>query len=172
MWITKGMLKSIQNRDKLYKRLKSATPQSVDYENLKVNLRTYNSIIKQSIKTLKLRYYESCFRKYKTDMKKTWQTINTIVQKKKKGLSFPNYFMDGTKVITDKLEIANKFNLFFTNIGPNLANKINIPSNINHKRYLKSPTNTSLRFTNINETSLEKMINDLPSKNSSGYDIT
>ena len=28
------------------------------------------------------------------------------------------------KIVTDPMTIANEFNKFFTNIGPNLANKI------------------------------------------------
>ena len=30
----------------------------------------------------------------------------------------------GNKIISDKHEMANKFNEYFTNIGPTLANKI------------------------------------------------
>ncbi len=57
-------------------------------------------------------------------LKKTWKTIIEILNKTKKKKSFPDTFFDDEDQITDKLEIANKFNVFFTNICPNLANKI------------------------------------------------
>ena len=171
MWITNGILRSIRYRDNLYKQLKTMHPESTAHHNLKVNLQTYNRILKQNIREAKLKYYESCFSKYKTDMKNTWSTINTIIQNKKKTVSLPEYFKEDNKIITDKLTIANKFNLFFTNIGPKLARKIDTPGNINHTLYLRGQKTHSLKFRTITEATLGKIIDNLPSKNSSGYDM-
>ncbi len=43
---------------------------------------------------------------------------------KQKKLFFPDFVEYENEQITDKLEIANRFNMFFTNIGKNLANKL------------------------------------------------
>lgn len=49
-WITFGIIKSIKYRDKLYKSLKALHPDSIEYSNQKINLKTYNSILSKSIK--------------------------------------------------------------------------------------------------------------------------
>ena len=52
-WITSGILKYIEFRDKLYKRLKMCFSESDDYELLKHNLKIYNSYLNQCIRTAK-----------------------------------------------------------------------------------------------------------------------
>ena len=51
--------------------------------------------------------------------------INDILHKNKQNTRLPVYFKQGEQKISDKKDIANKFNAFFTNIGKNLADKIN-----------------------------------------------
>ena len=58
-------------------------------------------------------------------MKMTWKTISEVVCKSSsKRLELEKIIVDA-KIITDKIEICNEFNKFFTNIGPKLADKIN-----------------------------------------------
>ena len=39
-------------------------------------------------------------------------------------MDFPNYFTIEGQTVKDKLDVSNHFNMFFANIGPNLAKKI------------------------------------------------
>ncbi len=55
---------------------------------------------------------------------------------------------DGTS-ISGKINIANKFNLYFTNIGSNLAKKIMSPENYYFKDYLKMKHNTVFKFIEV-----------------------
>ncbi len=57
---------------------------SVAYTTQQINLKTYNSILKKTIRTAKLMYYESTFYRCKHDIRKTWQTINEIISKSQK----------------------------------------------------------------------------------------
>ena len=57
-------------------------------------------------------------------MKKTWSIINDILHKNKQNTKLPVYFKHGEKKISDKKDIADKFNAFFTNIGKNLQKKL------------------------------------------------
>ncbi len=86
---------------------------SQEYALFTAHLKTYNAVLKKSINIIKRQYYEACFCKFKDDIKKTWKTINEIINKTKKKKTFPDTFNDGENEITDKLEIANKFNTFF-----------------------------------------------------------
>ncbi|XP_072042811.1 uncharacterized protein [Amphiura filiformis] len=80
-------------------------------------------------------------------MKKTWQTLNHILGRNKSSKP-PSHFIDSDgSEIKDPVQIGNKLNDFFTNIGPSLAAKIpppNItkfsnPNSLNHSIFL-SPT--------------------------------
>ena len=109
LWITNGILRSIKYRDNLHKQTKLTNPTSIDYSIKKINLKTYNCILKRSIRAAKLIYYKRLFNKYKNDTRKTWKTINEILQRSNKKRSLPMYFRGDCK-ITDTVEIANKFN--------------------------------------------------------------
>ncbi len=82
-------------------------------------------------------YYEACFIKYKHDMRKTWQTINEVLNKTRKKKIFPEYFKHENEEITDKLEIANKFNSFFCKYRQKTILKINKSSKLSFHRLLE-----------------------------------
>ena len=82
-WITQGLLISIRYRDKLYKKLKITNPESSEYGTLLVNLKTYNGILKTSIRKAKHLYYDKCFNHFKFDIKNTWEIINEILSRHK-----------------------------------------------------------------------------------------
>ena len=58
-WITVGLLKSLKFRDNLYKRMKLTNPNSREYEIMCMNLKTYNTILKRSIRASKQHYFAS-----------------------------------------------------------------------------------------------------------------
>ena len=88
----------------------------------KINLRTYNSILKKVIRQAKTAYFASTFNRCKHDTEKTWQTINKVISKSAKINNFPTHFTDDNKTFDDNQDIANRFNAFFINVGPNQAN--------------------------------------------------
>ena len=53
MWITQGIFRSIQYRDKLYEQLILTHPNSSNYEIIYINLKTYNTILKHTIRAVK-----------------------------------------------------------------------------------------------------------------------
>ena len=82
-WITTGILKSIEFRDNLYKRLKLCPIDSPEYETYKHNLKMYQGYLNQCIRTAKKEYYVNEFTKYKNDIRKTWDTLKGIICKNK-----------------------------------------------------------------------------------------
>ncbi len=77
------------------------------------HLKTYNAVLKKSITIIKRQYCEACFCKFNDNVKITWKTINEILNKTKKEKIPADTFCDGEDQITGKLEITNKFNVFF-----------------------------------------------------------
>ena len=59
-------------------------------------------------------------------MKKTWATINETLNRNRKSNDFPLEFIVKYESITDTKDIANHFNIFFSNIGTNLSSSIKL----------------------------------------------
>ena len=68
-WITTGILRSLQFRDKLYLKLKKTSFNSSQHATLKQNLKTYNTILNKLIMNTKKDFYRNEFAKYKNDVK-------------------------------------------------------------------------------------------------------
>ena len=168
-WITMGILSSIKFRDKLYKKMIKTNDPTLK-ATLKTNLSKYNCILKKLIRETKRNYYDECFTKYKHDMKKTWQTIGSIMNNSSKNDDLPESFIiDGTPSSDPKF-IANEFNKFFTNIGQNLASKISINTDANFKDFLDVPSPNFLSFILVSETTVARVIRELKPKTSYGND--
>ena len=79
-------------RDNLYQRLTKLSPDSPDCELVKYNLKIYNRYLNQCIRNAMKDYYAREFTKYKGDIRKTWDTLKDILNKKKANLHFPRIF--------------------------------------------------------------------------------
>ena len=72
--------------------------------------------------------------------------------------------------VTNKLDIANTLNNFFTSIGRNLAQNINYTGDKNHRYYLKTNHKKIFKFKEIEQESITMVINSLTNKSSVGID--
>ena len=59
----------------------------------------------------------------KSNLQNSWRILEEVINKKKSTSTCSKFLVNG-KYITDKNAIADGFNSFFVNIGPNLASKI------------------------------------------------
>lgn len=84
-----------------------------EYIRKKINFKTFEKIVGQSIVEAKNKYYYSTFLAQKNDIKKTWCTINTALNRCKQGESLPNEFMHNDEIISDTKIITNTFNNYF-----------------------------------------------------------
>ena len=86
------------------------------------------------------------FEKYKYDIKNTWKTISEVLSKaKRKKNTIEEIIVNGNSV-KSKQNIANEFNIFFTNIGPNLANNINTNNKRTYTSYLTNVLHLTFIF--------------------------
>ena len=150
-WISFGIIRSIKTRDEMYLKFKRCNQQHVEYDTLKNNLHVFNGILKKTIHDAKIQYYDKLFEQYKSDIKKTWQTISDIICKSNTKRKTLDKIIVDSKVITDKGEICNKFNDFFANIGPKLATQIKPISNKTYDTFLKKRLLMSFAFTLVVE---------------------
>ena len=112
-WITPSIIKSCQNKAKLYRTYKR-------YKNnvSKVKYKRYAKTLKSTIKNAEINYYSSKFKSYTGDYRQTWKVINSIVNPAQNSPKLTK-FIDNNVVLEDPKIIADNFNNFFTNIGPN-----------------------------------------------------
>jgi hypothetical protein len=169
-WITYGIIRSISYRDRLYKKLKQASPDSTNHLLLKCHLQRYNKMLNKTIRASKKLYFSYTFKKFANDSKNTWSAISEVLNKKPLKKEFPNLFNINNEQVFDKRIIADKFNEFFVNIGPNLASKISANPTKSFKNYLRNPTSLTFAFKQINENEILTIINNLSTKSSCGFD--
>ena len=135
-----------------------------------INLKTYNTILRKSILAEKQKFLIYTFNKYKSDIKNTWNTLNEVLSRNCKHKYVPSSFVVGNTLISNKVDIANQFNSFFTNIGVDIANQINYVGEKTFKHYLHNDANDLFSFSNVSEQNVLEILNNLAPKNSSGSD--
>ena len=74
----------------------------------------------------------------------------------KPKLNSQQFFNDNGSMIKDRVNIANKLNVFFTNIGEKIAKGINYDGNKNYGNYLNKEIHSTFTFMNIDEVVIKK----------------
>ena len=65
-------------------KLKKTATNTVSHDSVSTNLKTYNKILKTSIRAAKGNFYYARFELCKNDIKKTWAIINDIIKRDNK----------------------------------------------------------------------------------------
>ena len=164
-WISKGLLKSINTKNKLYKKyiMKPC-------EKSKNRFKKYRNKLNALIKKSKKDYYDGRFNTFKNDMRKTWQTINNIIGKGNKSSTQSKLLNKEGHYITDPQSIANEFNDYFVNIGPKLASTISNSSKTSYCDYLHDPLNNNMYMKPVVSEEIKKIICKFDPNKSAGHD--
>ena len=134
-WITRGIKKLSKRKQKLYEKfLKQKFPKN------EKEYKDYKQLFEKIKKDSKKKYFQEKLSFYKNDIKNTWKTLKDVIGKTKINENrLPKKIALENKEITDQKTVAEKFNEFYVNVGPNLASKI--PQNNNdYKSYLPDIT--------------------------------
>jgi len=121
--MTRALLKSIITKNKLHSKVwnKKGT---FEYDAYK----QYKNALSRTIKTAKQNYYGQKILLHKKDPKKLWKTIYSILEINLKSKSSIEKIVDETgNKLNNPQDIANTFNQYFCNIGPELAKTITPP---------------------------------------------
>ena len=95
-------------------------------------------------------YYCTRITGQNSNPKEAWKSINQILGRQTKQMTV-NELNIGENILSDPQEIADGFNDYFSNIGPNLASKIDVP-NCNFETYMKKAKSefTAFQPTTVN----------------------
>ena len=114
-WITSGIIKSSQTKNKLFKDYKLGV---VSYQHYSKFRNLFNKVVQNSKKS----HYMNIFSNFKNNTKKIWETINELQAKSKSKQKY-ELEINGMKVTNPK-EVSEEFNKFYTNIAPKLNNSL------------------------------------------------
>ena len=117
-WLSEEMKRSIKVKNKLYMHYKK----SGNREDEMVYKKYRNNLNKILIEAER-KHYESLLNENKSNLKKSWCILKEVSNKKKASNTCSRFLVNG-QITNDKNKIANGFNKYFINIGPNLANII------------------------------------------------
>ena len=163
-WMTQGLLKSRKHKEKLFSQ-KLKIPSNLNIEKFK----KFNDLYVLLCRKSKTNYYKERFNLFSNDIKKTWATINEVLGREKSRESLPNHFISNGHILSDSFDIAQGFNDFFSNVGPELAAQIP-QSGKDFTEYLSEEVKENFIFANITDDIIYENIKKLKSKNSAGPD--
>ena len=162
-WLTAALRESIKVKNKLYvNRHKGNNP-----DERCAQYKIYRNKLHYLLRAAERRYYQNLLYEHKSNVKKSWQILKMVINKKKTS-PVCTKFKCNNDIINDKNEISDKFNKFFVNVGASLAAAI-APFNKNPLEYMKNDTSITFRNTPVTEREMENILMHLKDS-SSGWD--
>ena len=163
-WLSKGLLKSIKRKGKLYKYfLNYPSPAN---EN---TYKRFKNKLTHLLRIAKRKFYENQLKCAETNTKNTWKILNEVINRKKESNKLPSDFFVNNRNVSNPREIANHFCEYFTNIGPNLSNSVDCSSR-RFSSYLTGNMINSMHLKLVTDIEVKEIINNLCCGTSSGYD--
>jgi hypothetical protein len=141
-WLTPAIKKSIIHKHKLYsKQLKFHTQDNISKYKL------YRNKLNHVLRVTERTYYQKKIEEYKSNLRKSWKIINEVINRKKRNYIKNDYLNINGLRTSDPKMIADHFNHYFTNIGPNLDAKIKTTLT-NPIDYIQNPQPNSIFLNN------------------------
>ena len=163
-WISNALVVSIKKRDKMKKNLRN-NPSNENLEEYK----KYRNQLNKLIKITKNNYYKEKINENPTDMRKIYKLAAEATNEPKKNNNSQPQILHPVEghVLSDGKEVADCFNVYFSDIGQKMANKIKQPL----RTIQSAPTsNCSLFLRPVTPKELIKHINKLKNNCSPGMD--
>ena len=180
-WITPGLVASVKKKEFYYIQWKK----SIDKCNLFGDTTLYNVYsdfrrkLKYLIRSAKRLYYSRKFNKVSGNMRQTWALINELRGKSKTSIK-ASFKVDG-KLVKDKREISNGFNMFFSSIASKLNAKLyssrpirdgaSSENELNYRQYFNKRIVNSIFFNCCDVEEIEKTIKSFQSDKASDISI-
>ena len=146
-WLTSGILKSSIQKAKLF-RIKLRKPTHLNISQYKNFCSTFNKV-KRLAKSL---YYIDQLEQNNNDIKQTWTILRQALNKQNNHIPISETFTINGNEISDPREIAEQFNIYFSEIGASISTSAPMPVK-HYSSHLQGnfPTNLFMRLTNTDE---------------------
>ena len=166
-WITRGLERSMKKCNRKYcNYLRDRT----DGRKLD-NYKTYRVNLNRIKRKARRDYYSKLCTDLRNDSRKLWKVINNISKRTHDKTSLIEEIKSDKFMITNGNAISNCFAKYFSEVGRNCFSKISKLKKSTDWYLHQIPTNEkSIFMTPIKPAEVDRLISDLPNKNSSGYD--
>ena len=165
-WMTPGLLISCKSRQKLL-RAKEKNPSNHNVTKFK----SFNRIFTACRRKAQALYYSEKFSQCRSDLRETWKLIREVsCTKVRQRDKIPDFFRHQGRILCDPIDIANEFNKYFTEIGPNLAEKIP-KSTKSFSDFLGSRNESDFQFSELSAERLFNFVKKMKPKMSFGQDL-
>ena len=115
-WLTSALKESIKIKNRLYVNRNEMDSIGEQWSKYKI----FRNKLYHLIRATEWQYYQDQLTKHKSNVKKSWQIIKTIINKCKYRPSTSEFMSNGNSITNGK-HISDTFNKFFVNVGSNLA---------------------------------------------------
>ena len=161
-----NILNSVNHKNRLYKRLLRVNGDTPLFITKKQEFNAYKNSLRRIINQITI--FQRNSKKNIGDGRKTWETLDNVLHRKT-SKSSPYAIQVNDKLSTDKTEMADSFNTYFSTIcaTSEIDNPNNVPS---HDVYLNNPTEAEFNFEQIDNMTVLHYINELKPSHSCGHD--
>jgi len=165
-WLTKGLLNACHKKNRLYKAF--VVNKTLESER---KYKTYKNKLTSVLRFSEKKYYSDLLHENRNNIKSTWKILNNAINRNKSSDRIPDEFYDSNKKrVCGKESIANGFNSFFTNVGPNLAKHIPNERGVSISDFMQETNNNSMFIEPVDENEMVKTVSKLKNKTSTDYD--
>ena len=162
-WINRDIKKLISDRDKL-KRKAILTKLDIDWDHYKMS----RNKVSVALRRAKSAYYRSKIASQNNNPKRAWNAINNLL-----GRSCNDTVINELKISNDSItspeEMADAFNEYFVQIGPNLACSLAI-SDVTFDQFVSPTQSVMSHFRLASANKVFKLLNGLSSTKANGLD--
>ena len=117
-WMTKGLIKSCNKKSKLYRKVCKSQNAALHKKYI-----AYRNKLKSLLRTAEKNYYSVKFNAISGNIRATWKLLGSMLNNNQLTDVTHCFTSEGID-ITDKIEIVEKFNEYFVNLGSRLASVI------------------------------------------------
>ena len=159
-WMTKGLLQSSLNLQKMRKRETGKTSSNL--------YKSYRNLYNRLVRIAKTMHYTALIDRHNGDIAHTWQVLNDITGKRKKSELCDTFNINSIPT-NDANTISNAFCNYFTNIGQQCASTIG-QATTRSSNYLEGNYQNYLFMILTTPGDIIAIISSFKSKTSSGHD--
>ena len=163
-WLTKGLLTSIKNKQKLHKNFYT---NGNNFE--KSFYKQYANKLKRVINFSKKLSYNETISKHKDNPKELWKFINSLLPSKNCS-TFPSTLNTDNSTLNTPNEITHYFNEYFTQIGQSIAESVPQTGKYEFKNYLSKSVPQTIALHNPEPIEVYNIINSLNLHKASEHD--
>ena len=121
-WVTKGLLKSIETKNKIYRKMcHSKSP--LQREELVKKVKSYKKYILNLTRTSKANHFNNIFEENKLNLFKTWEDVRKIINITTERIKKINCIQVGNKTVNNPIKIENFIN-HFTSVAEKIEDNL------------------------------------------------